>query len=59
VLKADLGACRGYANCVVTAPDIYDIDDDEVVVLLTPPLTSSSYWPAVLLRVEVMEVRNA
>ena len=34
VLKADVGACQGYANCVVAAPDTYDIDDDGVVVLL-------------------------
>ncbi|MBA2953812.1 ferredoxin [Nocardioides sp. MAH-18] len=34
VLKADLAACQGYANCVVAADDVYDIDDDGVVVLL-------------------------
>lgn len=34
VLKADFGACQGYANCVDAAPDTYDIDDDGVVVLL-------------------------
>ncbi|MFE3021656.1 ferredoxin [Streptomyces sp. NPDC059256] len=34
VLKADLDACQGYANCVVAAPDTYDIDDDGLVVLL-------------------------
>jgi ferredoxin len=34
VLKADFGACQGYANCVDAAPEVYDIDDDGVVVLL-------------------------
>jgi ferredoxin len=34
VLKADFGACQGYANCVDAAPDVYDIDDDGVVVVL-------------------------
>ncbi|MFC4054163.1 ferredoxin [Actinomadura syzygii] len=34
ILRADKGACQGYANCVVAAPDVYDIDDDGVVVLL-------------------------
>lgn len=34
VLKADFGACQGYANCVMAAPDTYDLDDDGVVVLL-------------------------
>ncbi len=33
-LKADFGACQGYANCVMAAPDTYDLDDDGVVVLL-------------------------
>lgn len=31
---ADLSACQGYANCVVAADDVYDIDDDGIVVLL-------------------------
>ncbi len=34
VLKADFETCQGYANCVLTAPDVYDIDDDGTVVLL-------------------------
>jgi 3-phenylpropionate/trans-cinnamate dioxygenase ferredoxin reductase subunit len=34
VVKADLAACQGYANCVVGADDVFDIDDDGVVVLL-------------------------
>jgi len=34
VVKADLEACQGYANCVVGAEDYFDIDDDGVVVLL-------------------------
>lgn len=33
-VKADLQACRGYANCVVGAPDYFDLDDDGIVVLL-------------------------
>lgn len=32
-VKADLGACQGYANCVIAAPDVFDIDDDGVVVV--------------------------
>lgn len=34
MLKADLGTCQGYANCITLAPDTFDIDDDGVVVLL-------------------------
>lgn len=35
VVKANLGACQGYANCVVAADDYFDIDDDGVVELLS------------------------
>lgn len=34
VVRADLEACQGYANCVLAADDVFDIDDDGVVVLL-------------------------
>lgn len=40
VLKADFGACQGYANCVDAAPDTYDIDDDGVVVLLKQQISA-------------------
>jgi len=33
-VKADHEACQGYANCVIAADDVFDIDDDGVVVLL-------------------------
>jgi ferredoxin len=38
-LKADFGACQGYANCVDAAPQVYDIDDDGVVVLIREEIT--------------------
>lgn len=41
VVKADLGACQGYANCVVGAEDVFDLDDDGVVVLLTTHVEES------------------
>ncbi|GAB3348246.1 ferredoxin [Amycolatopsis echigonensis] len=34
IVKADLEACQGYANCVVGADDVFDIDDDGIVMLL-------------------------
>lgn len=34
VVKADLSACQGYANCVIGADDYFDLDDDGVVILL-------------------------
>lgn len=39
VVKADFDACQGYANCVVAAPDVYDIDDEGTVVLLKDSIT--------------------
>lgn len=35
VLRADLELCQGYANCVIAAPDVFDLDDDGTVVLLS------------------------
>ena len=34
VVKVDLAACQGYANCVVGADDYFDINDDGVVEVL-------------------------
>lgn len=34
VVKVDPEACQGYANCVVAADDVFDIDDDGKVVVL-------------------------
>lgn len=33
-IKADLSLCQGYANCVVAAADVFDLDDDGTVVVL-------------------------
>lgn len=38
-LKVDLTKCEGYANCVVAAPDLYDINDDGIVELLTTSIS--------------------
>ncbi|MFD4327564.1 ferredoxin [Nocardioides sp. NPDC058538] len=40
-IMADLEACQGYANCVVAADDVYDLDDDGVVVLLKSAVEES------------------
>lgn len=34
-IKVDPIKCQGYANCVVTSPDTFDLGDDGKVVLLT------------------------
>ena len=35
IVKADLDACQGYANCVIGAEDYFDIDDEGLVVVLS------------------------
>ncbi|MBK1787586.1 ferredoxin [Prauserella cavernicola] len=41
IVKADLELCQGYANCVVAADDVFDLDDDGVVVLLRAEVPES------------------
>ncbi len=41
MVKADLAACQGYANCVVGADDYFDINDDGVVEVLTVEVPDS------------------
>jgi len=37
-ITADREVCIGAGNCVLTAPDVFDQDDDEgLVVVLIPP----------------------
>ncbi|MCW8379715.1 ferredoxin [Streptomyces justiciae] len=31
---ADYAKCEGYANCIMAAPDVFDVDDLGVVVVL-------------------------
>lgn len=33
VVKADPSACQGYANCVMAAPEYFDLGDDGVVIV--------------------------
>ncbi|MGJ8720275.1 MAG: ferredoxin [Salinibacterium amurskyense] len=33
-IVADTSLCQGYANCMVAAPDFFDIDDDGKVSVL-------------------------
>jgi len=41
VVKADLGQCQGYGNCVAGADDTFDLDDDGVVVVLRAEIPES------------------
>lgn len=36
-ITADLGKCQSYANCVATAPEVYDLDGAVVRVLQPDP----------------------
>jgi 3-phenylpropionate/trans-cinnamate dioxygenase ferredoxin reductase subunit len=41
VVKADLTACQGYANCVMAAPDYFDLGDDGVVIVVQAEIPDS------------------
>lgn len=41
LVKADLDLCQGYANCVVAADDVFDLDDDGLVVVLRKEVSGS------------------
>jgi len=38
VVKADAGLCQGYANCIVDAGEVFDLDDEGLVVVLKPTI---------------------
>jgi ferredoxin len=33
-VKVDEQACKGYANCVMAVPDLFDLDDRAIAVVL-------------------------
>ena len=33
-ISVDLAKCQGFANCVMAAPDHFDLDDQSLVVVL-------------------------
>jgi ferredoxin len=37
-IEADRDACISAGNCVMTAPEVFDQDDDGIVELLTDPV---------------------
>jgi ferredoxin len=38
----DRESCDGYGNCVFVAPEIFDLDDENLVVLLTDEVTDAN-----------------
>jgi ferredoxin len=41
MIAADRSACVGAGQCVMTAPDLFDQDDDGIVTLLDPTATGA------------------
>lgn len=35
-VKADIPKCEGHANCMLSAPDLFDLDDADRVIVLQP-----------------------
>lgn len=33
-VRANIRICEGFANCVVAAPDLFDLDDDDKIIVL-------------------------
>jgi ferredoxin len=33
-VHANVRICEGFANCLVAAPDLFDLDDDDKVIIL-------------------------
>ena len=33
-VQANVRICEGFANCLVAAPDLFDLDDDDKVIIL-------------------------
>ena len=63
-VRVDASKCVGAGQCVLSAPDIFDQDDDGIVVLLdpTPPARlhaaarkAARLCPALAIRVEESE----
>lgn len=33
-VRVDRKKCMGYANCLATAPDLFDLDDDGIAIVI-------------------------
>jgi ferredoxin len=40
-VHANVRICEGFANCLMAAPDLFDLDDDDKVVILQGELDAS------------------
>jgi ferredoxin len=41
VVKADAGLCQGYANCIMDAGEVFDLDDEGLVIVLKPVISAA------------------
>lgn len=41
-IEADLEKCQGFANCVMAAPETFDLDDASLVVVLEADVSASN-----------------
>lgn len=42
-ILAEYDVCEGFANCTMNAPDLFDLDDNDVVVLLKDEVSDEEY----------------
>jgi ferredoxin len=43
VIKADLDVCPGFGTCVMNAPDLFELDDDDMVVVLKEDVDADGF----------------
>lgn len=41
ILKVDADVCQGFGNCVMAAPDLFDLDDNDLAVILRADVPDS------------------
>jgi ferredoxin len=46
-IEIDLDLCNGYGNCVVAAPDVFDLDPETNLAVLRTPSVSADRLSAV------------
>ncbi len=45
-VTVDLSRCQGYANCVLAAPDIFDLDDETSQAIVLEPSPPADRYEA-------------
>jgi ferredoxin len=55
-IEIDRAICDGYGNCVFVAPEVFDLDDENLVTLLVDTITDETR-PAVELAIDECPMR--